>query len=139
MRCLTNTLIGERDMMKSQALETSTSSVRSCFPELILDLESRIDEDIQFVQTTVIATIDTALADFSSLQSEPEEENKVETGDVDPNLLYEPTADELNCEEEMQARAATTIGHVRARASCLPSHFATTSVVSQVTFDVNSS
>ena len=61
MRCLTNTLIGERDMMKSQALETSTSSVRSCFPELILDLESRIDEDIQFVQTTVIATIDTAL------------------------------------------------------------------------------
>ena len=114
-------------------------AVRSCFPELILDLESRIDEDIQFVQTTVIATIDTALAEFSSLQSEPEEENKVETGDVDPNLLYEPTADELNCEEEMQARAATTIGHVRARASCLPSHFATTSVVSQVTFDVNSS
>ena len=31
------------------------------------------------------------------------------------SAVYEPTADELDCEEEMQARAATTIGHVRAR------------------------
>ena len=115
VRRLTDTLIGKRNMIKTPAFETSITSVRSRFPELIRDLEARVDESIQFVQTTVINTIDTALADFNSLQSKPEEESKVETGGVDSNLLYEPTADEVKCEEEMQARAATTIGHVRAR------------------------
>ena len=112
---LTDTLIGKRNMIKTPAFKTSITSLRSRFPELIRDLEARVDESIQFVQTTVINTIDMALADFNSLQSEPEKESKVETCGIDSNLLYEPTADEMNCEEEMQARATTTIGHVRAR------------------------
>ena len=109
VRRLTDTLIGKRNMIKTPAFETIITSVRSRFPELVRDLEARVDENIQFVQTTVIDTIDMALADFNSLQSEPEEESKVETGGVDSNLLYEPTADEVKCEEEMQGETPVNL------------------------------